>query len=351
SLRHLSRGPEFETFVRQNRRFFEFVVLFLVLLNCKAMDPDLSSSRARKVKFTPKPPPNRKPKLRASKTVADEDSPQARALLRRYENLAKREPKVERKSSVEVAFSPAGSSPSLRTYGTSSGSPSKYFANEQTRLRCSSAATEDQNDTYMIDATDDTTNAPARKIKGKYKEPWHLNLELQDYDHSYYPTTLPLRKPNSGDPEILDEEEFGEAATSVEYDENAGNPAAELGLGEKSEQQRMLFFKFPPTLPLEKQSNKGKEQIGTSTVLGEPTKSKGSALEELSGGYMGKMLVYKSGAIKLKLGEALFDVSPGSNCVFTQDIVVMNTAQKQCCNLGELSKMVVVVPDLDSIEL
>lgn len=30
--------------------------------------------------------------------------------------------------------------------------------------------------------------------------------------------------------EILDEQEFGEAAASVEYDENAVNSAAELGL-------------------------------------------------------------------------------------------------------------------------
>ncbi|TKY68005.1 DNA-directed RNA polymerase III subunit RPC4 [Spatholobus suberectus] len=312
------------------------------------MDPDQGSSRARKVKYVP-----RKPKPQAHKTEPDnkrhEDRAQARALSRRYENLARREPKVEKKSSVEVAFCPGVSSPSLRTYGTSkavdsgtsSGSSSKYFAKEKIGLRRSSAATEDQNDSCMIDVTDDATNASARKIKGDYKEPW-------DYDHSYYPTTLPLRKPNSGDPEILDEEEFGEGAASVEYDENTVNPATELGLLEKSEQQRMLFFKFPTTLPLDKQSNKGKEQIGTSTVLGKP---KGIALEELSRGYMGKMLVYKSGAIKLKLGEALLDVSPGSNCVFAQDIVAVNTAQKQCCNLGELSKRVVVVPDLDSIEL
>ena len=35
----------------------------------------------------------------------------------------------------------------------------------------------------------------------------------------------------------------------------------------------------------------------------------GGSLEELSEGYMGKVLVYKSGAVKLKLGDALYDVS------------------------------------------
>ncbi|KAL5129574.1 DNA-directed RNA polymerase III subunit RPC4 [Glycine soja] len=333
-------GHGFEAYFRKkNSRFSELVVLVFVLLKCKAMDPDQGSSKARKLKFKPR---NLKP-VRTPKTEADdkqkEDSAVPRALSRRQENPTKREPKVETKckfslvfgSSVEVAFSLGSSSHSLRTYGISksvdSGSPSKYFANEQIRSRHSSVATEDQNYACMIEVTDDddTTDASARKIKREYKEPW-------DYENSYYPTTLPLRKPNSGDPEILDD-----------------NSAAELGLLKKSQQQRMLFFKFP-TLPLVKQTNKGKEKIGKSTVSQEATKSK-SALEELPRGYMGKMLVYKSGAIKLKLGETMFDVSPGSNSVSVQDIVAVNTAQKQCCNLGELRKRVVVVPDLDSIEL
>ncbi|KAJ1426529.1 DNA-directed RNA polymerase III subunit RPC4 [Sesbania bispinosa] len=320
------------------------------------LDPNQNSSTRRKVKFAPtkKPKPVQAKATKTEEAVDgnDEDSAQAQALLRRWnENLARREPKAERKSSVQVAFGPGGSSLPLRTFGIgkgvdsskNSGSASKYFANEQNGLTRSSTAIEDQNDTNMIDETDDTTKASARKIKGKYKEPW-------DYDHSYYPTTLPLRKPYSGNPEILDEKEFGEAAASVEYDENTVNPAAELELLEKSEQQSMLFFQLP-ALPFVKQSvsRKGKEKIGTSTVSGEP--NKGSALEELPKGYAGKMLVYKSGAIKLKLGETLFDVSPGSKCIFDQDVVAMNTAHKQCCVLGEISKSVIVTPDLDSIEL
>lgn len=71
--------------------------------------------------------------------------------------------------------------------------------------------------------------------------------------------------------------------------------------GEKS----MLLFKLP-ALPLVRQSIsvKGKEKVGSQEAS-----SKGCNLENLSGGYMGKMLVYKSGGVKLKLGENLFDVS------------------------------------------
>lgn len=40
-------------------------------------------------------------------------------------------------------------------------------------------------------------------------------------------------------------------------------------------------------------------------------------------------------------------VSPGVECSFSQDVVAINTAEKQCCQLGELGKRAVVTPDVD----
>lgn len=77
----------------------------------------------------------------------------------------------------------------------------------------------------------------------------------------------------------------------------------------------MLLFQLPPTLPLVKRSAsvKGKEKVGSSTSSnGTGAPAKGSRLETLSSGYIGKMLVYKSGAVKLKLGDVLYDVSHGA---------------------------------------
>lgn len=77
----------------------------------------------------------------------------------------------------------------------------------------------------------------------------------------------------------------------------------------------MLLFQLPPTLPLVKRSAsvKGKEKVGFSTSSnGTGAPAKGSRLEALSSGYVGKMLVYKSGAVKLKLGDVLYDVSHGA---------------------------------------
>jgi len=85
--------------------------------------------------------------------------------------------------------------------------------------------------------------------------------------------------------------------------ENRYNNAQMIFSQEKSEQHKMFLFQFPKNFPFNVGSNKEKGQIGATTVSG-----KAGALEELPSGYMGKMQIYKSGAIKLKLGETLFDV-------------------------------------------
>ncbi|XVE56405.1 hypothetical protein DITRI_Ditri04bG0006200 [Diplodiscus trichospermus] len=321
------------------------------------MDQDGPSSGRRKVRFAPKAPQaSRKPKPPAvpKSESSDEDgeAAQAQYLLGRFnENQRRQRPKVEQKSSVEIAFGPGSQSSSiLRTYGAQRGGTS----GKRTDSRQSSS---DDNDKQIIvpspltskeDRTDicssDAIEALTPKIKREYTEPW-------DYNHTYYPTTLPLRRPYSGDPELLDHAEFVEAARK-EYDENTINPASDLGLLEEGEREKLFFFQLPASLPVLKQSasTKGKEKA-ESSVSSERfgASNTGHKLEELPGGYMGKILVYKSGAVKLKLGETLYDVSPGSDCAFAQDVAALNTTEKQCCVIGKLGKRVVVTPDITSV--
>ncbi|EXC57358.1 DNA-directed RNA polymerase III subunit RPC4 [Morus notabilis] len=103
-------------------------------------------------------------------------------------------------------------------------------------------------------------------------------------------------------------------------------------------------------MPLVKRSAsaKGKEKVGSSLSLDGPS-AKGSKFEDLAAGFAGKMLVYKSGAVKLRLGDILYDVSAGSNCIFAEDVVTINTAEKQCCVLGALRKRAVVNPDINCL--
>ncbi|KAF2287149.1 hypothetical protein GH714_038440 [Hevea brasiliensis] len=173
----------------------------------------------------------------------------------------------------------------------------------------------------------------------EYVEPWDC--------YSYYPVTLPLRRPYAGNPAILDAEEFGEASETVTYDESSINPAADLGLMEENMGASMFFLQLPPTVPMIKRS-------ATADGLDVKESSRSSVektckVEDLPAGQMGKMLVYRSGAVKLKLGETLYDVSPGVDCVFAQDVVAINTAEKHCCVVAEINKHAIITPDVDSI--
>ena len=80
----------------------------------------------------------------------------------------------------------------------------------------------------------------------------------------------------------------------------------------------MIFIQLPTMMPLPKHS--AKIESGETASSSKPLKptgpsSKACSLKELPSGFMGKMLVYKSGAVKLKLGDHLYNVSIRS-CYF-----------------------------------
>lgn len=43
-------------------------------------------------------------------------------------------------------------------------------------------------------------------------------------------------------------------------------------------------------------------------------------------------------------------VSTGSDAKIPRDVMAINTAKKQCCVLGELSKQAIINSDLDQVE-
>ncbi|CAK7352482.1 unnamed protein product [Dovyalis caffra] len=151
---------------------------------------------------------------------------------------------------------------------------------------------------------------------------------------------------------ILDEEEFGEASESVTHDENSTNSAVELGLMEENVEASLLFIQLPPTVPMIRRS-----ATADTPDVKESSRPSGGAraiektcgLDELPAGYMGKVLVYRSGAVKLKLGDTLYDVSPGMSSTFAQDVVAINRGEKTCCVVAEIEKRATLTPDVDAI--
>ncbi|KAG5413913.1 hypothetical protein IGI04_001480 [Brassica rapa subsp. trilocularis] len=237
-------------------------------------------------------------------------------------------------SSVEVAFQPNFSSLAIKSFGV----PKEDDDKQSSDVNPSSSATTVSSAAILPVVS----SPPARKdveeihtcvtrIEQDYIEPWDQN--------SYYPTVLPLRKPNSGDPELLDQEEFGNVAKHLHYDENSINSAEELGLTSGPHcKKQMLFFKVPDSLPVTKQPT-AKRSVS----------ERSSPFEGLPEGFMGKMLVYKSGTVKLKLGDVLYDVSPGPNTVFHNDVAAINGKERNCCRIGSSAKFATVTPDVESL--
>lgn len=308
---------------------------------------------APKMKFAPKIPPRKQAKIAARKVEPSEtkDAVIDKELLTKL-NVAKsdnsfgRRPKAERKGApIQVAFGHGGSS-LIRSFGNPrSGIGSKHEGDD---------------------------SAMAAAALKEYVEPW-------DYVRTCYPVTLPLRRPYSGDPEILDQEEFGEDSKSRDID-SAVPPAEELGLLESSIEPQMFLFQFPSVLPFAKPpaaavdgneivirsetanaGNKGSDNKPGTAAAAESQRNssassetdnksnKGCTLRDLPSGFIGKMLIYKSGKVKMKIGDTLFDVSPGQNCAFAQDAAVINVKDKHCCILGDLPKRIVVTPNVDSL--
>ncbi|KAJ4733491.1 hypothetical protein LUZ62_085391 [Rhynchospora pubera] len=258
---------------------------------------DSKAPSIQKMKFVPKKPPKKKPVVSKIEPKNIKEEPIDTDLLQLIKvaknntvGSVKRMQKKEEEAKVEqVSF---GATTSYSTFGASGSFP-----------RSSSSA--------------------VGKKEKVYEFPWDEN--------SNYPVTLPLRE-DRGDPYILEKEE--DVGTELE-------PAPKLGLTIESDNLQMMLFQLPGVLPW------SKPETGESSSSGA---KRGCKLNELPGGYLGKLLVYKSGKVKMKIGENFFDVYPGSECKFTQDVAVVNLKEKHCCVVGQLGKQrAIVTPDVESM--
>lgn len=80
---------------------------------------------------------------------------------------------------------------------------------------------------------------------------------------------------------------------------------------EENPEASAFFIKLPPVVPMIKNPAKaGSQDVKENSKRPRVSKGVGKLykLNELPPGLMGKMLVYKSGAVKLKLGNTLYDV-------------------------------------------
>ncbi|CAL4960066.1 unnamed protein product [Urochloa decumbens] len=261
------------------------------------MDADGSTKRSRpvrravkKLKFKPKVPPQKPKKLAPEKTQQEEPKPIDEHLM-----------KILRTRQV-----PANSAPNAKDERSTQKPPSTPPSADVVSMSPAQFGVHKQNQSYDSEETDDDDDDDSD------------NVEL----HETQPSSIEC-----------------EAST---------RPAEELHLlqQEQDSKERMFLFQLPKSLPLPRRSSNIVERKGKAT--GKEVKE-GSNLQQLPQGYLGKMLVYKSGKIKMKLGDVMFDVNPGAESRMPQHVVALNTQEKRSCLLGEIeNRHVIVTPDVDS---
>ena len=96
-------------------------------------------------------------------------------------------------------------------------------------------------------------------------------------------------------------------------------------------------MQFPSSLPIVKNPE-------ASINLREPI-----PLHEMPEGYVGKLIVYKSGKVKLLMGGVKFDVNPGTQLSFHQEAVIIDHDQQKAIVLGDVQKRLLISPNLDDI--
>jgi len=175
----------------------------------------------------------------------------------------------------------------------------------------------------------------------------------------FFPTRLPFNESSHleqiGNQEASRDERVNDVPMLLQ-DDPPIDPlnAQSLGLDESvpltssiSEDQ-MYFVQLPSILPIGRSTGSvGHTSVdvaddGVDLMQG---KGQASCLTGVPGGHLGKLLVYKSGAVKMKVGGIILDVQAGSKCSSDQSLLYLNTSQRRAFNLGQVSQRMILTPD------
>lgn len=111
--------------------------------------------------------------------------------------------------------------------------------------------------------------------------------------------------------------------------------------GEYAGEDQLFFIQLPSAVPIGDLQARPSVAAENIEILG----FKGN-LTTLNSGKIGKIVVYKSGKVKMRVGDRLFDVSTGMPCNFLQEVVAIDTDRQKLYQLGELQRRMVCYPDI-----
>ncbi|KAG5680400.1 hypothetical protein PVAND_009909 [Polypedilum vanderplanki] len=107
-----------------------------------------------------------------------------------------------------------------------------------------------------------------------------------------------------------------------------------------ADSSQIFLFQMPDSIPGQTSEDDDSSKPCTSAEATTKPKSRFCTLEHLEEGPIGKLIRHKSGKIKLKIGDAVFDIDPALKCDFIQNAVTIDSnPQQRSANMYSLGKI------------
>src|SRR3990167_8492002 len=95
----------------------------------------------------------------------------------------------------------------------------------------------------------------------------------------------------------------------------------------------MFFMQLPPVLP----------------ITTEEGSTKGVPLADVNNGYLGKIVIFRNGDVKLLIGDVYFDIQIGTQTSCLQEVVYLSPEEKKAFVMGNIKNRTIVTPDVEDI--
>lgn len=207
---------------------------------------------------------------------------------------------------------------------------------------------EPEADDELIVAPPDSSSAIKKEKEQTTADGIKIKDEPTDDDPEPAPAPAPAKPSAYVSP--LEEKERKRLEADHEAITNEFNIKASLDDDSRARalEQKLYFFQFPAVLPnfTKPAPPPRKDDNGEDVVMLDDDEDDPDALPE---GFVGKLRLHKSGKLTMKLGKIEMDVSQGTESAFLQDVVVTDKDDKKSYLIGQISRKMVVAPDVNKL--
>jgi len=173
------------------------------------------------------------------------------------------------------------------------------------------------------------------------KEEIHEEVAVETDDDPLRPMTIPIGQLRDEDPkdemQRLLPQYIEERLAEVDSDDGCEEGTAEqLGFNSESDVSGGMLFQLPSVFPVSTKADDCQE-AGSLSVLPE--------------GRIGKLLIHKSGRVRLKMGDVSMDVNCGTPWPFHQQLVAINVREDggHCVFLGNVKKRAICTLNISQL--